>query len=655
MGLRLFTMDESRLEKISERLLTIEKLLESFLSRSLDPPYPSSNGLTRESPLEPILDLIYKKIIDNRAEKKIDRPVSIEELRSLLEGGDIQLPENLIQNMNFLQKIQKEGIDSHKGNPKQMDSIQKALLSVLVYFLEEKHKEKDTFTPLEGSSAEKFYGDFVKMALSDGIISLEDRRLLDEKSLELNLSSLQAQKIEKELMIQIRRHVFSPSSLGDLSKASTLNRRENRILEEAIDTIFHKNKPLDALEDLSILYKKYPRSKQVSEIYYFAFREKDSIAVLKILESISEKSITEHRILIEILAENDRFNDAYDELEDLSQKFAKEEDQLKTVEAYILFLEWKKTSKHILIEHASKILSGIKSNQGYTSYVKHLISLSKGIIKPENISSSLELYYRMKLLISEKPFQSPTDKYTISPNFKVGVNSIGIEFILIPAGEYMMGAVDYDTKADHTEKPSHLIKIEKPFYIAKFPTTQESWEKIMGKNPSKFPDSDKKSPVDSITWEEIQVFIKKLNEMEGLFPEKGYRLPMEIEWEYACRAGTSSLFYFGDDSAQVGDHAWFEKNSSNRTHPVGTKKPNPWGLYDMVGNVWEWCQDWYSEYSSNETNPPSRKVRRGGSWMDSESSLRSSERGSDRPNFLYSDLGFRLVSSSENTVLKELG
>ncbi len=646
-------MDESRLEKISERLLTIEKLLESFLSRSLQSSHPSSGGLSRESPLDPVLDLIYKKIIENRAGKKIDRPVSTEELRSLLETGEIHLPENLMQNMNFLQKIQREGIDSYKGNPKQMEGIQNALLNVLVYFLEEKHREKDAPIPHEGTSIEKLYGDFVKMALSDGIISLDDRRLLDEKSLELNLSFSQAQKIEKDLIAQIRKQVFSQTITGDLQKDFALNRRENRIFEESIDTIFHKNKPLDALEDLTLLYKKYPRSKQVSEMYFFSFKEKDALVLLKILETIPDKSFTEHRIFIEILGEMDRFNDAYDELEDLSQKFTKEEDQIKSVEAYILFLEWKKTSKHMLIEHASKILSGIKINQGYTSYVKHLVSLSKGIIKPENISSSLELYYRMKLLSSDKLPLSSSSTHRDIPNFKKGVNSLGMEFILIPTGEFRMGAVDYDTKADHSEKPAHLIKIEKPFYLAKFPTTQESWERIMGKNPSKFPDPEKKSPVDSVTWEDIQVFIKKLNEKEGLSPEKGYRLPMEIEWEYACRAGTSSLFYFGDDSAQVGDYAWFEKNSSNRTHPVGTKKPNPWGLYDMIGNVWEWCQDWYLEYSSKEINPSTRKVRRGGSWMDSESSLRSSERGSDRPNFLYSDLGFRLVSSSENTVLKD--
>jgi formylglycine-generating enzyme required for sulfatase activity len=211
-----------------------------------------------------------------------------------------------------------------------------------------------------------------------------------------------------------------------------------------------------------------------------------------------------------------------------------------------------------------------------------------------------------------------------------------------------MGALEYDTKADHTEKPTHTCKINTTFYMAKYPTTQENWEKMMGKNPSKFIDSGKNAPVESITWDEVQIFIKKLNEKEGLISEKGYRLPTEAEWEYACRAGGNSIFYFGDDSGAAGEFAWCEKNSESKTHPVGQKKPNSWGLYDMVGNVWEWCQDWYTEYASQESKTISRKVRRGGSWMDSESSLRSSERGSDRTTFQYSDLGFRLVCSAEN-------
>jgi formylglycine-generating enzyme required for sulfatase activity len=642
-------IDETKLENISERLVTIEKLLEDFLSRNSQPGTSPQPRFAQTNPLGFILDLIYNKVLENRGELKSDRPVSTDELKLLLENGELPSSGNLIRNMNYLQKVQGDGIESSKANSS-LDSIQNALLHVLVWYLED--KQKDITQGIGSTSLEKQYRDFVKMALSDGIISMEDRRLLDDKSLELNLTYQQAQRIEKELMAHGRRNLAQlKNDTGGQPKESILNRRESRILEESIDTIYHKNKPLDVLEDIELLFKKYPNSKKVSETYYIALKEKDLLFTLKSLESIPDKSIIEHRILIDILAEMNRFNDAYDELEDMNNRFPNELSTLRSVEAYILYLEWKNLSKHKLIEDASKILTGSKANNGYDSYVKHLISLAKGIIKLDNISSSLELFYRAKLIAMEKSSVIPISiiaKSSQNTNFKITKNSLGMEFILLPPGEFQMGALDYDTKADHSEKPSHNSKINKSFYISKYPTTQENWEKIMGNNPAKFIESGKNAPIESITWDEVQIFIKKLNEKEGLIAEKGYRLPTESEWEYACRAGNSTIFYFGDDPGLAGEFAWCEKNSESKTHPVGLKKPNSWGLFDMVGNVWEWCQDWYSEYPPTESKTITRKVRRGGSWMDSESSLRSSERGSDRSNFQYSDLGFRLVCSSEN-------
>jgi formylglycine-generating enzyme required for sulfatase activity len=642
-------IDETKLENISERLVTIEKLLEDFLSRNSQPGTSPQPRFAQTNPLGFILDLIYNKVLENRGELKSDRPVSTDELKLLLENGELPSSGNLIRNMNYLQKVQGDGIESSKANSS-LDSIQNALLHVLVWYLED--KQKDITQGIGSTSLEKQYRDFVKMALSDGIISMEDRRLLDDKSLELNLTYQQAQRIEKELMAHGRRNLAQLKNYtGGQPKESILNRRESRILEESIDTIYHKNKPLDVLEDIELLFKKYPNSKKVSETYYIALKEKDLLFTLKSLESIPDKSIIEYRILIDILAEMNRFNDAYDELEDMNNRFPNELSTLRSVEAYILYLEWKNLSKHKLIEDASKILTGSKANNGYDSYVKHLISLAKGIIKLDNISSSLELFYRAKLIAMEKSSVVPISiiaKSSQNTNFKITKNSLGMEFILLPPGEFQMGALDYDTKADHSEKPSHNSKINKSFYISKYPTTQENWEKIMGNNPAKFIESGKNAPIESITWDEVQIFIKKLNEKEGLIAEKGYRLPTESEWEYACRSGNSTIFYFGDDPGLAGEFAWCEKNSESKTHPVGLKKPNSWGLFDMVGNVWEWCQDWYSEYPPTESKTITRKVRRGGSWMDSESSLRSSERGSDRSNFQYSDLGFRLVCSSEN-------
>jgi formylglycine-generating enzyme required for sulfatase activity len=229
-------------------------------------------------------------------------------------------------------------------------------------------------------------------------------------------------------------------------------------------------------------------------------------------------------------------------------------------------------------------------------------------------------------------------KSTQDTNFKLTKNSLGMEFILLPSGEFQMGALDYDTKADHTEKPSHDSKINKSFYISKFLTTQENWEKIMGNNPAKFIESGKNAPIESITWDEVQIFIKKLNEKEGLILEKGYRLPTELEWEYACRAGGKSIFYFGDDSLVAGEFAWCEKNSDSKTHPVGLKKPNGWGLYDMVGNVWEWCQDRFERTSDC-------RVLRGASWFNGYSDRMKSSFRNDLgyPTSRFTSFGFRVV------------
>jgi formylglycine-generating enzyme required for sulfatase activity len=141
--------------------------------------------------------------------------------------------------------------------------------------------------------------------------------------------------------------------------------------------------------------------------------------------------------------------------------------------------------------------------------------------------------------------------------------------------------------------PAHTITISKPFLIGEFEITQKQWEAVMGKNPSAF--KDENHPVDSVSWDEVQKFIEKLNDKNGA----RYRLPTEAEWEYCCRASSTNLFGSGTNdvtitSESLDDFAWFRKNSENRTHPIGEKKPNAWGLYDMHGNVWEWCQDWYA-------------------------------------------------------------
>jgi formylglycine-generating enzyme required for sulfatase activity len=226
--------------------------------------------------------------------------------------------------------------------------------------------------------------------------------------------------------------------------------------------------------------------------------------------------------------------------------------------------------------------------------------------------------------------------------FSTWENSIGMKLVWILPGTFQMGSND----GEGFEKPRHTVKISKGFYMGIYEVTQEQYQKVMGTNPSMFNGSN--LPVEQVSWDDAVEFCKNLSQKEG----KTYRLPTEAEWEYACRAGTTSRYSFGDSESQLGDYAWYNQNSGNTTHPVGEKKPNAWGLYDMHGNVWEWCQDWYAEdwYSKGPMENPLNesygdkifRVVRGGSCVG----------GSDRcrvwfrdfiPIFRINGFGFRVV------------
>jgi formylglycine-generating enzyme required for sulfatase activity len=224
-------------------------------------------------------------------------------------------------------------------------------------------------------------------------------------------------------------------------------------------------------------------------------------------------------------------------------------------------------------------------------------------------------------------------------------NHFGIELVWIPAGEFMMGSGNRG--AD--EKPVHRVTISKGFYMGKYEVTLAQWHAVMGHNP---PGSKGANlPVGGVLWSEAQHFISKLNEMNDGFK---YRLPTEAEWEYACRAGTT-----GDYAGDLDSMAWYGSNSGNDVHPVGTKRPNAFGLYDMYGNVWEWCQDWYDAnyYGSSPSFDPQgpssgqERVLRGGSFFGEgeEEDLRSAARFKLEPEVPRGDVvfGFRVVASLE--------
>jgi formylglycine-generating enzyme required for sulfatase activity len=223
------------------------------------------------------------------------------------------------------------------------------------------------------------------------------------------------------------------------------------------------------------------------------------------------------------------------------------------------------------------------------------------------------------------------DKTFVSP-------VMGAEFVLIPPGTFMIG--------DMQNFSGHQVTISKPFYMQTTEVTQGQWEKIMGSNPSNFKNCGGDCPVDNVSWIDVQGFIRKLNQVEET---SKYRLPTEAEWEYACRAGATANYSFGDSVDELGSYAWYNVNSGNRTHPVAQKKPNAWGLYDMHGNVWEWCKDWYDDYPSGAVSNPEgpssgqHRVMRGGAWLGSASTLKSAFRGEDYPVVQSHDIGFRLV------------
>ncbi|MDR2925615.1 MAG: formylglycine-generating enzyme family protein [Azoarcus sp.] len=229
-------------------------------------------------------------------------------------------------------------------------------------------------------------------------------------------------------------------------------------------------------------------------------------------------------------------------------------------------------------------------------------------------------------------------------------NSIGMEFVLIPAGSFMMGTDPDFGKGNSDETPQHKVTISKPFYLGKYEVTQAQWVAVMGSNPSQF--KGRNNPVERVSWNDAQAFIKRLNAKEG---HNRYRLPTEAEWEYAARAGTNSAYSFGDDKNALSDYAWYDGNSGETSRPVGQKQPNPWGLHDVHGNVWEWVQDWYGGYPKTAvTNPKgtengSNRVRRGGSWYgyNSARQCRSGYRDGNSPDLRRVTFGFRLALSPE--------
>ena len=249
--------------------------------------------------------------------------------------------------------------------------------------------------------------------------------------------------------------------------------------------------------------------------------------------------------------------------------------------------------------------------------------------------------------VSSSPVQRLTAPSTISKDvITIPVkDGICIEMVKVEGGTFMMGATSEMKNPNSNEKPVHQVTLTNDYYMGKYEVPQALWQAVMGSNPSEYKGDN--LPVETVSWNDCQKFISKLNSLTG----RMFRLPTEAEWEYAARGGKESRGYQYSGSSNISDVAWYDENSGSKTHPVGTKQANELGIYDMTGNVLEWCSDWYSSYSSSsQTNPTgsdsgSARVSRGGGWFNDASYCRLSVRFYYTPDFRLDILGLRLALS----------
>ncbi|NQU05595.1 MAG: formylglycine-generating enzyme family protein [Calditrichaeota bacterium] len=279
--------------------------------------------------------------------------------------------------------------------------------------------------------------------------------------------------------------------------------------------------------------------------------------------------------------------------------------------------------------------------------------------QPVQLEYQLDLSFGDNIIAAQVKAQngneSPVHYQTVTIEkgrvFPLGNTGENILMCWIPAGEFEMGSPDVEEDRNDSEGPEHDVTFENGFWMGKYEVTQGQWEAVIGGIPSRAYDygEGEDHPVYYKSWNAIQVFISGLN--------NAFRLPSESEWEYACRAGTDTRFYWGNDPdyEDIDDYAWYWGNSDQLTHEVGQKRPNAWGLYDMSGNVWESCEDWYHVDYTNAPNDGSAwvlpsgylRVNRGGGWDSYDEFCRSAVRGGTQDVVRYNFLGFRLARDAD--------
>ena len=277
--------------------------------------------------------------------------------------------------------------------------------------------------------------------------------------------------------------------------------------------------------------------------------------------------------------------------------------------------------------------------------IRSAYKLVRDTIKEFNFSPEREreAWKTFVMMYSDKTVDTNNDYKTIAMNIYFNFK---MPMVFVKGGCYEMGDTFGDGNND--EKPVHTVCVD-DFYMGKYEVTQWRWKKVMKNNPSYFKSCGYDCPVEQVSWSDVQQFIGKLNNQTG----NHFRLPTEAEWEYTARSGGKNEKYSGGNDVDA--VAWYDDNSGDKTHPVGQKQANGLGIYDMSGNVWEWCSDWYDKnyYSSSPRNNPqgpssgSDRVGRGGSWYSNARNTRAANRSWDRPSYRGSLLGFRLVLSAD--------
>jgi formylglycine-generating enzyme required for sulfatase activity len=310
-------------------------------------------------------------------------------------------------------------------------------------------------------------------------------------------------------------------------------------------------------------------------------------------------------------------------------------------------ISWKVKNKNIVISLPSRYLSCTYSVSGYELTFAYengdkSIYVRKGKLEEFRAkqTAAADAEVSRKYAVTAKPYVEPAKQHKSQIE-----KLLSQQFVTVSGGTFQMGCTaDQDTSCDKDEKPVHSVTVN-TFQIGKREVTQKLWELVMESKPSDFKGDD--LPVESVSWEEAQIFIATLNGVTG----RKYRLPTEAEWEYAARGGNKSKGYKYSGSNNIEDVAWYGGNSGGKTRPVGVKEPKEVGISDMSGNVWEWVRDWYGGYGSGaQINPigpntGSTRVIRGGSWHYTAGLCRVSNRDIITPEYKFSNLGFRLAIS----------